>query len=82
MGSVVTFLSGLFVAIANVKALAEYANTFAANVMAWYLSTARAEQKTAIADATALAASAETDEEFFAASKALQKAMSMNRVMP
>lgn len=81
MSAVVGFFSSLFIAIAQVKALADYANAFAATIMAWYANNAKNDQAAALNDAVALSTSATTEEEFFAASKAWQKALAMPRVL-
>lgn len=77
----IAFLLQAFIAIASIEKLAGYAAQFAAGVMGWYMNGAKEDQKVALSDAVSLSLSAETDEEFSAASKAWQKAMSMPRIL-
>lgn len=78
----IEFLSELFVAIANVKALAGYADAFASKIVAWYMQNASNNQKMDMANSLILFANAKTDEEAFAAEDAVHAAMQRTRYVP
>lgn len=70
---------GIFTALANIKSIAGYVETFAGAVTYWYVSRQKAETLAGIADAAALAARAETDDQRYEAAAAWQKALSRPR---
>lgn len=78
--AVVTFFVSLFTAIANVKQLAEYADKFASMIMLWYVQSSQSATLSQIADAAAMSARAQTQEDRFKAAEAWQRALSRPRV--
>lgn len=77
----VSFFVNLFVAIASVKALADYAAQFAAGIMAWYANNAKEKQKEALSDALSASLSVENDDDAANASVLWKKALSMPRII-
>lgn len=71
---------GILNAIAAIPALLGYVQSFAAQVMIWYVQRQNNETLSKIADAAALAARAQTDAERYAAAQAWQSALSRLRV--
>lgn len=80
MGGAVSVLLAIFRAIAATKALADYAKAFAAEIVLWYVERERADALSKIADAAALAARAQTDEERYHAAQKWQEALNRPRV--
>jgi len=80
MTAVVSFLVGLFTAIADVKVLAGYAMEFAGKIAIWYVQNVTSDTLAIIADAAAKGARAQTKEERFASTDEWQKALSRPRV--
>lgn len=76
----IAFLLQLFAALASVKALVGYAEEFARGVVAWYVQNATSTTLAEIADAAAMQARAESDEDRYKAAEAWQKALSRPRV--
>lgn len=76
----ISFLLQLFAAISSVKALTEYAMQFAQGIMTWYINNQTNETLSQIADAAAMSARAQTDEERYKAAEAWQLALSRPRV--
>lgn len=62
-------VKSVFDGIAAIPAIAGYVEQFAAAVTAWYVQRQTAKQLQAIADAAAMAARAETEDDRYAASK-------------
>lgn len=72
-------LLAIFTALANIKAIAGYCEEFAGALALWYIQRQKTETLAQIADAAAMAARAETDEDRYAAAAAWQKALSRPR---
>lgn len=81
MATIVAFLSSLFTAIAGVKALAGYVDTFATTVIAWYAQNASNKQKMDMADALILFANASNDDDAFAAEAKVKEAVQRARYL-
>lgn len=76
----IQFALSLFTALAAIPKILGYLEDFAAGVMLWYVNHSKAANMQAIADAAALSARAETDDEFYAASDAWHSALTRKRV--
>ena len=74
-----TWVLAVLNALAAIPKIVGYVESFASLVTSWYVSRQTASTLSAIADAAALAARAQTDEERFAAAAAWQKALSRDR---
>lgn len=72
-------ISQVLTAIAAIPQIMGYVEAFAAAVTNWYVQRQKSETLSKIADAAALAAHAQTDEDRYAAAKAWQDALSRPR---
>jgi hypothetical protein len=72
----------IFQGLAAIPAILGYVKDFAAGVSLWYMQNATKDTLTAIADAAALAARANSDEERYAAALAWKLALSRPRQLP
>lgn len=75
-----TFIFSLFTALADIRAIAGYVEQFAAGVTLWYCQRQKAETLSMIADAAALGARAQTDEDRYKAATAWQSALNRPRI--
>lgn len=74
------FIFSIFTALADIKAIGDYILQFSAMITVWYCQRQNSETLSQIADAAALAARAETDEERYKAADAWHVALSRSRV--
>lgn len=75
-----TIFLAILNAISAIPKIAGYVEQFAAAVVGWYVSRQKAATLSAIADAAALSAHAQTDEDRYNAAAAWQKALSSPRI--
>lgn len=73
-------IAAFFTALANIKSIAGYVDTFAKQVAIWYLQKQENKTLSMIADAAAFASRARSDEERYAAAQKWQEALSRPRV--
>lgn len=69
----------LFTALANIKAIAGYIETFASAVTGWYVQKQTTETLSQISDAAAFAARAKTDDDRYQAAEKWRVALSRPR---
>lgn len=75
-----TFIGSLFTALANIKVIGGYLEDFAAAVTMWWVQRQKTETLALVADAAALGAKAENDEERYKATDAWALALKRPRV--
>lgn len=78
----IALIISIFDGLAAIPKIAEYVNQLAGAIMNWYVQRQTNETLSAISDAAALSARAQTSEELYAASAAWQKALSRPRYIP
>jgi hypothetical protein len=76
---VVAALVSIFKGLAAIPAIMEYCKEFAAQIALWYIQSQNDATISAIADAAAFAANAQTDEERYAAAEKWREALSRPR---
>ena len=69
-------------ALTAIPQILGYVEAFAAAVTGWYVQRQKAETLSKIADAAALAARAQTDQDRYAAAQAWQVALARPRITP
>lgn len=75
-----SFVFGLFKALGSIQVIAGYLEAFSRAATLWYVERATQETLSEIADAAALGARAQTQQERYAVASAWQKALSRPRV--
>jgi phosphosulfolactate phosphohydrolase-like enzyme len=76
----IAIVTGIFTALANIKAIAGYVEQFASAVSVWWINRQHTETLSQIADAAAMASRAKSQEERIAAAEKWRQVLSRPRI--